>query len=229
VCAPGDERCAQGYAAGSQHGVEPPAIDAVPLPPLARDTVSRGFFITIEGVVDYATASHAMTSALHGRVVAEGGRTVIVDSVVVSAASGGRLALAVNFTGDARGTLRFLGTPHYDAGLGEVTIPDLDYDLTTDNDLVNAFAWLKSDELREMFRQKARLPIEPIRDQGKELVLKGHNRSIKDQVTLTGTVDSVAVLALFVRQRGLLVRASADGDARVGVKPKAKPVVSAKR
>jgi hypothetical protein len=118
--------------------------------------------------------------------------------------------------------LRLTGTPHFDPATGQIAVPDLDFDLTTDSDLVNAVAWLKSDDLLSLFREKARLPIEPIKDQGKELVLKGLNRKIKDQVTLAGTVDSVAVLGLYVRQRGLMVRASANGDARVGVKPKKK-------
>jgi hypothetical protein len=192
-----------------------------PLPPLADGASTEGFHVLVDIDVDFTTISQTFTKELKGRTITKGGRTATLSSVNVSA-SKGRLALDVRFEGDASGMLRLTGTPHFDAASGQIAVPDLDYDLTTDSDLVNAVAWLKSDELRTLFREKARLPIEPIKDQGKELVLKGLNRTIKDQVNLTGTVDSVAVLALYVRRHSLLVRATADGDARVRVKPRKK-------
>lgn len=198
-----------------------PDDSGLPLPPLAEGASTDGFHVLVDIDVDYATITSTFTKELQGKSFSKGGQTAIVHSVSASG-SGRRLSLDVRFDGDASGALRLSGTPHFDPASGQIFIPDLDYDLDTDNTLVNAVAWLKSDDLRAMFRDKARLPIEPIRDQGKELVLKGLNRTIKDQVRLSGTVDSVSVLALYVRPRGLLVRASADGDARVGVKAKTK-------
>jgi hypothetical protein len=203
-----------------------PNDSAPPLPPLAEGASTEGFHVLVDIDVDFATISSTFTKELRGKTITKRGRSATLHSVNASA-SKGKLALDVRFDGDASGALRLSGTPHFDPVTGQIAVPDLDYDLTTDNDLVNAVAWIKSDDLRALFREKARLPIEPIKDQGKELVLKGLNRNIKDQVTLTGTVDSVAVLALFVRERGLLVRASADGDARVGVKPKKKDQATA--
>jgi len=40
-----------------------PSISLAPLPPLAKDTVTDGFRIQMDGVVDYATATRAVTSA----------------------------------------------------------------------------------------------------------------------------------------------------------------------
>jgi hypothetical protein len=192
-----------------------------PLPPLAEGASTEGFHVLVDIDVDFTTITRTFTKELKGRSFTKGGRTATLYSV--SASSRGRkLLLDVRFDGDASGALRLSGTPHFDAARGQIAVPDLDYDLTTDSDLINAYSWLKSDELRALFREKARLPIDPISDQGKELVLKGLNRTIKDQIRLTGTVDSVSVLALYVRPRGLLVRASADGDARVAVRPRAR-------
>jgi hypothetical protein len=200
-------------------GAEPPMV-VPPLPPLARDTSGSGFHIVLEGNVDYLTASHALTDALRGKTVRQAGRSVTVQSVVAVPAAGGRLALAVTFTGDAQGTLRLIGTPKYNAALGMIVVPDLDYDLTTDNQLINAYAWLRSDALLELLRDKARVPVAPVIDRGRTLLVNGLNRTIGGVLTIKATVDSVDVRALYVTTPGLVVRASASGTARVLVRQK---------
>jgi hypothetical protein len=198
-------------------GAEPrPA--APPLPPLVPNATATGFHIVLDGNVDYATASRAITDALRGRGVSRLGRTVSVESVAVSPAPGGRLVLTVAFAGDVRGEMRFVGTPRYDAARGEITVPDLDYDLETDSELVRAIAWIRSDALRTLFRDNARVPVAPVLERGRALLTEGLNRTIGEVVTLSATVDSVSVEGLYVTRAGVVVRAGATGDARVSVR-----------
>jgi len=200
-------------------GAEPKPLTA-PLPVLAKDTTGTGFSIALDGIVDFATASKAVSDALVGKTVTQAGHTVTVQSVVASPVSRGRLALLVTFTGDAKGTLRFLGTPRLDAGHDHILVPDLDYDLETTNDLINAFASLRQDALRALFRDKARVPVGSVMERGKSLLENGLNRTIGDVMTLSATVDSVAVLGIRVAPNGLMVRAGASGNARVSVRQK---------
>lgn len=199
-------------------GALPPETTLGPLPPLARDTVSDGFRIQLDGNVDYETATRAVSKALAGRTLSRGGRSVTVKDVRVSPATRGRLALALSFVGDANGLLLFVGTPRYDASGGEVSVPDLDYDLDTDSKLVSGYAWLKSDELRNTLREKAHVPVAPALAKGRELLLSGLNRKLGDAVTLSATVDSVSVTGLHVTREGLLVRAEATGRAQMVVR-----------
>jgi hypothetical protein len=198
-------------------GAEPQVV-APPLPPLAKDTVLDGFRIEMDGRVDYATASREVTEALAGRSFTRAGRSVAVEDVSVRPASRGRLLLAVAFVGDASGRLQLIGTPRYRAADGIVDVPDLDFDLDTDSKLVSAYAWLRSDELRATIREKARVPVKPALDKGRELLLSGLNRKIGDVMTLSATVDSVAVKGIYVTREALLARAEATGQARVAVK-----------
>lgn len=197
-----------------------PHTDTLPLPPLSHDSISGGFHVLLGSVVDYATASRAITDALKGKGITEGGRTATARSVVVSPVSGGRLSLAVTFTGDAQGILVFVGTPRYEPARGVLTVPDLDYDLATDSNLINAYAWLRSDALRSVFREKATIPVRPLLDRGKALLTDGLNRKIGDAVTLSATVDSVGVKGLYVTRPGVVVRAEATGKAGMSVKQK---------
>jgi hypothetical protein len=197
-----------------------PEVDSasLTLPPLARDTVVDGFHVLLDGIVDYPTASRAMTDALRGKVVAEHGRSVTVESVAVSPAPGGRLALAVSFSGDAQGTLRFVGIPRFDQRRREVTVPDLDYDLRTDDPLLRTYSWLRSDDLRSYFRRKARVPETIVLDRARSLLLRGLNRRVGEVMTLSATVDSVAVQGLYVTPAALIARAQASGHAAVAVR-----------
>lgn len=201
-------------------GREEPRVQAMPLPPLAHDTVSNGFHIAMDGFVDYLTASRALESVLAGKTVVEAKRSLTVQRVAVTPAPKGRLALAVTLVGDARGTLRFLGTPTYDPRGGMLAVPDLDYDLEVDSQLMTTYSWLRSDKLRKTFRERARFPVAPALARGRALLLEGLNRKLGDAVTLSATVDSVAVRGLFVTRDGLVVRAEAKGRAAMTVQPR---------
>ncbi len=195
----------------------PPSVATPVLPALDRGDGGDGFHVWVEGVLDYGTASRVLDRELARRTVTSGGRTIVVDSLAVSPAGGGRLALTVAFGGDANGELRFVGRPLLDRARREVTVPDLDYDLSTDDKLIGLYAWLRSDDLRTLFREKARIPVDPALARGRELLLTGLNRRIGSSVLLQGTVSSVALKALYATRGGLVVRAEATGEAGVAV------------
>jgi hypothetical protein len=60
--------------------------------------------------------------------------------------------------------------------------------------------------------------VEPALQRGRELLLAGLNRKLGDAVTLSATVDSVAVRGLAVQRDGVLVRAEAAGRATMEVR-----------
>ena len=99
-----------------------------------------------------------------------------------------------------------------------ITVPDLDFDLQSDNPLLKTYSWLKSDALRTELRKRAHIPIAPVLGRARALLLEGLNRKIGDALTLSATVDSVSVRGLFVTRDGLTVRAEAKGQAGVSDK-----------
>ncbi|MEP6491789.1 MAG: DUF4403 family protein [bacterium] len=201
-------------------GAQPPTMEPIVLPTLGKDTISSGFHIILDGVVDYSSATRAINAALGQRRVDVGGKSITINAVTVIPASHGSLVLGVTFSGDAHGLLRLRGTPHYDLVRREMTFPDLDFDLATDSQLIRAYSWLQSDELRATFRERARIPVAPAVERGREMLLQGLNRKIGDALSLAATVDSVAVQAVFVTAGGLIVRAEATGRAGASVAPR---------
>lgn len=197
-----------------------PAADHTPLPSLGHDGSGNGFHIRLDGRIDYATASDVVDRALTGKVVAQAGKSVIVTHSSLGPAPKGQLALTVQFIGDARGTLRFIGTPTFDSVHNEIAMPDLQYALATDNPLLATYAWLRSDKMRESFRDRAHLPVDSALAQGRELLMAGLNRRIGDMTSLNATVKSVAVRGLFLTRGAIVVRAEATGRAGIAVRPK---------
>jgi hypothetical protein len=145
------------------------------------------------------------------------GRTIRLGAVTVAPAAGGKLALSVSFVGDAKGTIHLLGTPLYDADLRMVTVPDVDFDLTTNNQLLQAYAWLQSDVLRNTLRRSAAWSAAPAIDRGRDLLRQGLNRRIGDAMKLSAKIDSVSVTGLYVTRDGLVVRGEAMGRAGVSI------------
>jgi hypothetical protein len=143
---------------------------------------------------------------------------VVLQNVTVLPQSRGRLALAVDFGGDATGTIRLIGTPYLDSANAEVRVPDLDFDLETDSPLLQTYSWLKSESVRAALRVRARVPIEPALARGRKMLVDGLNRNIGNAVAISATVSSVDVRAIFVTRDGLIVRADAIGRAAMVVR-----------
>ena len=229
----GPERLRAGRVTGhSKTLVVPVSLDARPrivtattepvqavraLPSLAKDSVSDGFHIVLDGVVDYVTGSRELTSAMGGKTLEASGHTITVTEVGVVPLTKGRVGLSVAFTGDATGRLRLIGTPLYDRVHQVLLFPDLDFDLDTDSKLIQTYSWLRTDKLRADLRKRSHLAVTPALDKGRALLVDGLNRKIGDAVTLSAVVDSVAVRGLFVTRDGIVLRAEAIGRAGVSV------------
>ncbi len=125
--------------------VTEPALDTVPLPALGRDTVgAQDFHIVMDGVVDYGAASRELTKAFGAKILREGKNAVRIGAVAVTPLAKGQLALDVTFSGDANGVVRLTGTPWIDRVRDVITVPDLAYDIKSDNKVLTTYSWLRS-------------------------------------------------------------------------------------
>ena len=200
-------------------GAEVPQLPELQLPRLGRDTAgAEGYHVILDGLIDYGTASRQATAAVDVRSFTESGHTIKPEEVSVIPQSKGRLAISVKFSGDATGALQLIGTPRIDHAHDELVVPDLDFDLRTDNPLLQTYSWLKSANVRKELRKRVRIPTAPALATGREFLTKGLNRKLGDDATLSGTVDSVAVRGVFVTRDGIIVRAEAFGGAGLSVK-----------
>lgn len=195
-----------------------PARMPAPLPPLDTGTVADGLHILVEGVIDYGVASGFLREQLIGREFSGAGETIRIRDVALSGIGGGRLALRVDFTGDSRGTIYFVGTPKFEPETRQVHVPDLDFDVASEDLRLRGLTWLARDAALQFLRERARFPIgDPIR-LGYRYLTEGLNRNLSDDVRLSGEVLSVAPLDVLATRRVLRVRAIAEGTARLTIR-----------
>lgn len=190
-----------------------PSDVPVPLPPLDTATVEPGFAVRVEARAEYDEAGEVLGRELAGRTLRRGEQTVELSAFEVSGIGGGRLALAVDLKGDARGRVYLVGTPQFDPTDGRIAIPDLDFDVASERALVDGAAWLIRVGLLELVRDAARWPAGPAVEWARSQVEGGLNRRLSSQVSLQGSVSEVRVVDVVAGIEALTVRADVRAEA----------------
>ena len=196
-----------------------PAVPLKPLPRLQPAAVGDGFHVLMEGALDYAMATDLMTEQLAGKRIERGKQYVEIESVRLFGIGGGQVALELRFRGSTDGRVFFVGTPRYDPQTDQLYVPDLDYDVASAGLLVRGLTWMKQGDIREFLRSKARWPVGGLLAQAKTTLLDGLNRELSPGVRLSGEVTHVEALGVHAGPRAVLVRAHADGNVRLDVRP----------
>lgn len=189
-----------------------------PLPQLENGAVDPGLHILVEGLLEYSAINHILNREFADRSFERAGHSIRIRDLGLYGLGHGRLALRVEFTGDARGHVFFVGTPVWDPVSGLVTVPDLDFDIASSSLLVRGLDWLRHDDFVSWMRDQARWPVDDAVDRGRELLLEGLNRDLSDAVRLTGQVESVVPLAVLPDPRALRVQAHARASAHLTVR-----------
>ena len=154
------------------------------------------FHVLLEGVLHYEVASKLLTEELRGEKVGKAGQSIEVRSVRMFGVGDGKIALQVDFDGDAKGRVYFLGTPVYDYAADRLYVPDLEYDVATANMLVRGLTWLKHDDLKQYLRGKARWPVGGLLKQAHEQLESALNRELAPGVRLSGAPAEITVIGV---------------------------------
>ena len=190
-----------------------------PLPPLspALREVGDSARVRIEGLLPYDVASASLSSKLVGRRFRRFGRSVRIDALTISPLEDGRVVLAVRVSGDIIGTAYFVGTPQLDQATRALIVPDLDFDVSTGNALIQGLAWLRKADLVTQLREQARFPLDTILEETRAKVERAMNRDLTQGVQLSGTVRTGKLLDVVVHARWLVVQAEASGTLALDV------------
>lgn len=196
-----------------------PPVEFVPLPPLERvGDVGRGASVIIDASFTYPVATAMLRKALIGRSLDLAGHTIRIRNVRIFGIGHGRVALAVWLSGAVRGRLFFTGTPSFDQPAHQIAVTDLDYAVGTAQILVSGYEWLNDVRLRDLLREKARLPDSTIVRKLSELAERGMNTELPARGTrLSGRIDQAGVIAVRATLDEIGVRALAEADLKLSI------------
>ena len=201
-------------------GPRPPDGTA-PLPSLQREKEKheQALHVLLEGELSYDIANAILRKNVIGKRIRRGARWITIRDARLSGIGGGRVALAVRFDGAATGTVYLVGTPGFDPETRQLFVPDLAYDVSSADLLVRGLEWMRRGDVQNLLRTRARFPVADLVEQARQRLERGMNRPLgRDaNATLVAQVATGDVLAVRATTQGILVRASANGTARLEV------------
>jgi len=190
-----------------------------PIPPLESVRhVGNGAHVVIGATFSYPVATSMLRKALVGRTIEQAGRRMRIRNVELSGVGGGRVALALILTGGVRGRLYFTGTPQVDPIHHQIHVPDLEYDVGTQQALVRGLGWLKGVDIRDFLRERARLPDSAVVGKLAVLAERGINRTLSPGVHLSGRIHHAEGTGAYATTRGIHVRAMADAELKLEIR-----------
>jgi hypothetical protein len=194
-----------------------PRLIPASLPELESGLIEPELDLRVDGRAEYVFGSQFLVGRLGGRRLQLGGRTLTVDSLRVYGVGEGRLALEVLVSGDVSGRIYLTGRPVIDASTGRISVPDLEFDVATDEAIDGIIPRLAARSLRDFLRQEASWPVDPAVRWLADWLRVGLNRKISEDLQVTGVVDTVGIVGIYALQESLLVRLSASGAASLFV------------
>jgi hypothetical protein len=195
-----------------------PTVMLTSLPQLNPAAVGNGLHILMEGVIGYDLATSLLEKHIVGKKVERGGQKLEIKDARLFGIGGEKVAMEVQFKGNASGRIFLVGTPRYDPGTNELYVPDLDYDAGTNALLVRGLEWVKHDDIRDFIRANARWSVGNVMQSAKEQLAKGLNRDLAPGVQLAADVKQVQGLSVHARRTAIRLRAQADANAQLTIK-----------
>ena len=190
-----------------------PESEVRPMPP-PQDSTSRPpvLYLLTEGRMPYDVASAVLSRELRGTRIRVAGRRLTVDSLHLLGVGDGRVAVGLAVRGAVSGTLYAVGHPVLDTATAELYMPDLTYDVGTRDLLVGTMAWLASGTIEEFLRNRVRIKMGPVIEEGRQLLERELNRDLMAGVTLRTKVQSGRVYGVRAAPHALLARAIVSGQ-----------------
>jgi len=173
--------------------------------------------VLLEGELSYQMANSILKKNLVGKRIRRGARWITIRDATISGIGGGRVALAVKFDGAASGLVYLIGTPKYDHDTRQLYVPDLAYDVSSSDLLVRGLEWMRRGDVQNLLQSRARFPVADLVEQARVRLERGMNRKLGQNATLVAKVATGDVLAVRATIGGILVRAAANGSARLEV------------
>ncbi len=204
-----------------------PRTIPIEMPPLEPFQPGPGIFQAMTNAhIDYEDANRYFRDprmGILGQVLAgTGDRKLTIEGIRLEGAGGmviveaklSYIPLIVNLTDKpAHLTLYLRGTPHYRAKERVFEMPDLEYDVKSNDLIVQIADLISKSDFKDQLRKIAVVPVGAKMDILKEKITKALNRPLERDVHVRTQVDSFEVLDGYADNKGLEARVSLRGTA----------------
>ncbi len=202
-----------------------------PLPPLQVYQPGRTGFTAISNVdIDFGQADRILNDpklGIVGKPIPGTGEHKLKVRKLRLYGAAGKIVIETHLDYDpllvnlsdkpAHMVIYFRGTPRYNVKTQTITMRDLDFDIKTNDFLVQAAEWIIKSDIRKELRHKARIPIGPAMKKLKERMNVVLNCPVGTLGRLKTDVRSFKVLEAFVEKNGINARVDLGGTSELDV------------
>lgn len=187
------------------------------IPPLERGSAGAGLSLLSEGRIGWDVLTGILQRELAGDTIEVAGRQLEIEAVTVTGLDDGRVAVGLTLSGAVRGTAYLVGRPVFDTREAVLTMPDLEFDVSSRSLMVAGLAWLAGGQVEEHLRTSLRISLGSVLEDGLALMERELSRELATGVTLTTTVTGGQVYRVRPRREALLVDAVAQGTTQMRI------------
>jgi len=205
-----------------------PSLEKNELPPLSEyQPGPEGFHIETNLKISFHEVNKLLidpkTGILNKALPGNGNHHLKITNISVYG-SGGQLVVEAQVDYDtvlglsgkqAQLTIYLVGTPTYHEDTQLIDFPDMDFDIQTNDFLVQMAEFIAGSSIRDELRKKAVVPVGKNLDDLQQQLTKLLNRPLGRYARLHTTITSLKMEEAFVSDYGLEGRVALDGDAGV--------------
>jgi hypothetical protein len=184
---------------------------------MLREGSPPGLSLLSEAAIRWEVLSGILQQELVGDTIEVAGRRLAIAGISVAGLEDGRVAVGLDLRGEVRGTVYLVGNPVFDPVDAVLTMPDLEFDVTTRNLLVRGLAWLGSGGVEEELRTGLRVSLAGVLEDGRDMLERELTRELAPGVHLATRVARGQVVRVRARPHALLVDLVVDGDATLAL------------
>ena len=197
-------------------GPAPPARPPVPLPDLKPASgPERTFRIVLHTDLFYKDIVSIAAPRLLGKDFGRDGKRVILQDLDLYG-NGDRLVIKAATTGDFDGIIYLGCRPVFNPQTSLFSVEDVDFDLQTQNLLLQSAGWLLHGSIRSTIQERLNMDLTSRLEQAREMAGKALARvKLAENVFLTGSVTTMKLNDVMVQKEKISIQVYAEGEAAI--------------
>lgn len=197
-------------------GPEPASRPATPLPSLKTAAgQDRSFRVALHTDLYYRDLLSIVAPLLIGKEFVSEGRRVVLREIDLYG-NGDRLVLRLATAGSLEGVLYLTCKPVFNPQTNRFSVEEVDFDLQTESMLLRTAEWFLHGTIREAIQEKLNMDLSQRLTQVRDMAGKALGRvRLAETIYLTGSVKTVRLADVLVRQDALSIRVYTEGESSV--------------
>lgn len=197
-------------------GPEPAVGPARPLPNLQLiNTFDNTFRIALNTDIFYRDLCAIVAPRLLHRQIDSGGKSIVIKDIDLYG-DGNRLVIRVETQGSLEGVFHLTARPVFNQRTNVFSVEDVDFDMQTQNRLLQSADWFLHGAVRYMIQEKLNMDLTRQLEESRRLAGKALARvRLNDHLFLRGDISNLKFNDVIVRKDNISIQVYAEGTSAV--------------